>query len=227
MHRNLHVGERYVFAARDVSLSVELIISHGLGVQGTPSQLAPPSPVHTVTKHPATPPPHHIYHTHTQQHPLIPHSRTHTNPTKPSASFLPLSHSSPNHTHHPTMTHLKHHHHSLPTPTQPTNMSTPTQDSKPTPIHETELPAAPPAYSSLPDAVAADMASLSIGPLGEIIPLPMIHPTEQKRKRDLFKTFKGSVVTQTGRSYSFPIHPNTHMVLTHIQVIIRKMTRDQ
>jgi hypothetical protein len=34
-------------------------------------------------------------------------------------------------------------------------------------------------------------------------------------------------MTQTVRSCSFPIHSNTHMVLTHIQVIIRKMTRDQ
>jgi len=43
------------------------------------------------------------------------------------------------------------------------------------------------------------MASLSVGPSDEIISVPMIHSSEQKRKRDLFKTFKGGVVTRTVR----------------------------
>jgi hypothetical protein len=65
----------------------------------------------------------------------------------------------------------------------------------------------PPAYTSLPEAVAADMRSLSIGDPKEIITVPMIHSTEQKRKRDLFLPMgKKGVVTRT--------------------VLARKMTRE-
>jgi hypothetical protein len=65
----------------------------------------------------------------------------------------------------------------------------------------------PPAYTSLPEAIAADMHSLSIGDPKEMINVPMIHSTEQKRKRDLFLPGgKKGVVTRT--------------------VLARKMTRE-
>jgi hypothetical protein len=65
----------------------------------------------------------------------------------------------------------------------------------------------PPAYTSLPEAIAADMHSLSIGDPREMITVPMIHSTEQKRKRDLFLPGgKKGVVTRT--------------------VLARKMTRE-
>ncbi|KAF2032701.1 hypothetical protein EK21DRAFT_37285, partial [Setomelanomma holmii] len=58
--------------------------------------------------------------------------------------------------------------------------------------------AALPAYSSLPEAVAADMQSLAIGDPQETISVPMIHSTVQMRKRDLFVPFgKQRPVTQT------------------------------
>lgn len=66
---------------------------------------------------------------------------------------------------------------------------------------------APPAYASLPEAVAADMISLSHGDPNETISVPMIHSTTQQRKRDLLLPFgKRGAVTQT--------------------VIVRKMTRE-
>ncbi|KAH7383863.1 hypothetical protein BKA66DRAFT_384253, partial [Pyrenochaeta sp. MPI-SDFR-AT-0127] len=65
----------------------------------------------------------------------------------------------------------------------------------------------PPAYSSLPELVAAEMNSLAIGDPEETISVPMILSTEQKRKRDLFlPSSKAPVVTQT--------------------VIVRKMKRE-
>ncbi|KAF1939490.1 hypothetical protein EJ02DRAFT_408464 [Clathrospora elynae] len=72
---------------------------------------------------------------------------------------------------------------------------------------EDTQPPPPPEYTSLPEAVAADMLSLSIGDPKETISVPMIHSTEQKRKRDLFLPMgKRGVVTQT--------------------VVVRKMTRE-
>ncbi|KAH7069021.1 hypothetical protein BKA63DRAFT_520467 [Paraphoma chrysanthemicola] len=67
--------------------------------------------------------------------------------------------------------------------------------------------APPPAYSSLPEAVAGDMQSLLVGDPQEIIAVPMVHSTEQTRKRDLLLPFgKRGAVTQT--------------------VLVRKMTRE-
>ncbi|KAF2848419.1 hypothetical protein T440DRAFT_481005 [Plenodomus tracheiphilus IPT5] len=65
----------------------------------------------------------------------------------------------------------------------------------------------PPVYSSLPEAVAADMLSLRIGDPKDTISVPMIHSTMLQRKRDLLLPFgKRGAVTQT--------------------VIVRKMTRE-
>ena len=66
---------------------------------------------------------------------------------------------------------------------------------------------APPAYTSLPEAVSAGMQSLRIGDAKEGISVPMVLSTEQKRKRDIFLPGgKPGKVTQT--------------------VIVRKMTRE-
>jgi len=53
----IHVHKHYTTRYNMISSSVELI-SHELGDQGMPSQLAPPPPVHTVAKYSATPLPH-------------------------------------------------------------------------------------------------------------------------------------------------------------------------
>ncbi|CAO2650134.1 Nn.00g014260.m01.CDS01 [Neocucurbitaria sp. VM-36] len=66
---------------------------------------------------------------------------------------------------------------------------------------------APPAYTSLPQAVSAGMESLRIGDPKDSISVPMVLSTEQKRKRDIFLPGgKPGKVTQT--------------------VIVRKMTRE-
>jgi hypothetical protein len=61
-------------------------------------------------------------------------------------------------------------------------------------------------HASLPEAVAADMQSLLTGDPKAMISVPMVHSTEQKRKRDFLLPLKRGTVTQT--------------------VIVRKMTRE-
>jgi hypothetical protein len=63
-------------------------------------------------------------------------------------------------------------------------------------------------YSSLPETIAADMASLSHGDAKEMISVPMIHSTETTRLRDAILPFGGRrrKIEQT--------------------VIVRKMTRE-
>ncbi|CAG5156500.1 uncharacterized protein ALTATR162_LOCUS4298 [Alternaria atra] len=56
----------------------------------------------------------------------------------------------------------------------------------------------PPAYTSLPEAIAAGMQSLMVGDPNEEISVPMIHSIEQKRKRDLFLPGgRNGIVTRT------------------------------
>lgn len=80
------------------------------------------------------------------------------------------------------------------------------QDVKTDPYLTSE--SAPPAYSTLSGAVAADMASLSVGDPKEMISVPMIHSHENTRLRDVLIPFssKKGKIKQT--------------------VIVRKMTRE-
>jgi hypothetical protein len=54
----------------------------------------------------------------------------------------------------------------------------------------------PQMHASLPEAVAADMQSLLTGDPKAMISVPMVHSTEQKRKRDFLLPLKRGTVTQ-------------------------------